>query len=65
MELDLVQAKENYMNLSDEEKELIRRLMNGPARQIIAKVFGPEFDAALGNFMLPIAERGRGLAART
>jgi hypothetical protein len=65
MELDLAQAQQNYANLSDEEKEIIRRLMNGPARQIIAKVFGPEFDAALGSFMLPLAERGRGLAART
>jgi hypothetical protein len=65
MELDLVQARENYMNLSDEEKEIIRRLMNGPARQVISKVFGPELDAALGSFMLPLAERGRGLAART
>jgi hypothetical protein len=65
MELDLAQAQQNYANLSDEEKEVIRRLMNGPARQIIGKVFGPEFDSALGSFMLPMAERGKGLAART
>ena len=64
MEIDLAQIQKNYQNLSDEEKEIIRRLMNGPARQIIAKVFGPAFDAALGQFMLPVAQRGRGLAAR-
>ena len=65
MELDLVQARDNYMNLSDDEKEVVRRLMRGPARQIISKVFGADFDAALGQFMLPIAERGKGLATRT
>jgi len=64
MKLDLMQARENYMNLSDEEKEIIRRFMNGPARDIIGKVFGAEFNSALGNFMLPLAERGAGLASK-
>ena len=65
MEIDIQQIRQNYANLTDEEKEIIRRVMNGPAREIIGKVFGPEFNAALGQFMLPMAERGRGLAART
>lgn len=64
MELDIMEIRRNYSNLTDEEKEIIRKVMNGPARNIIGKVFGPEFDAALGQFMLPIAERGKGLAAR-
>ena len=51
-------------NLTDEEKEIIRRSMNGPARTIIGKVFGAASDAALGQFMLPRAERGTGLACK-
>jgi len=65
MEIDLLKARENYINLSEDEKEVIRRLMRGPSRAIIAKVFGSDFDSALGSFMLPMAERGRGLATRT
>jgi hypothetical protein len=64
MEIDIQQVRQNYANLSDEEKEIIRRVMNSPAREVISKVFGPEFDAALGQFMLPMAQRGRGLATR-
>jgi hypothetical protein len=64
MEIDIQDIRNNYANLTDDEKEIIRKLMNGPARAVIGKVFGPEFDAALGQFMLPIAERGKGLAAR-
>jgi len=64
MELDIQEIKQNYANLTDEEKEIIRRLMNSPARSVIAKVFGTEFDAALGQFMLPMSQRGKGLAAR-
>lgn len=64
MQLDLAQARTNYMNLSEDEKETIRKFMNSPARNIVSKVFGSEFEAALGNFMLPKAERGKGLASR-
>ena len=64
MQLDLAQARTNYMNLSEDEKETIRKFMNSPARNIVSKVFGAEFEAALGNFMLPKAERGKGLASR-
>ena len=64
MEIDIQQIRQNYAILSDEEKEIIRKLMNSPARNVISKMFGPEFDSALGQFMLPIAERGKGLAAR-
>ena len=64
MELDLQEAYDNYYKLSDEEKELIRKVMSGPTREIIRKVFGPDFDAVLGEFMLPKVERGRGLASR-
>tara|TARA_A100000171_G_C2024968_1_gene92918 strand:- start:51 stop:248 length:198 start_codon:yes stop_codon:yes gene_type:complete len=65
MEIDLEKAYDNYDRLSEEEKEIIRNVMRGPTREIIRKVFGQEFDNALGSFMLPISERGRGLATRT
>jgi len=64
MELDIQEIRQNYASLTDEEKEIIRKLMNSPARSVISKVFGPEFDAALGQFMLPMSQRGKGLAAR-
>ena len=31
MEINLQEIRENYARLSDEEKETIRRFMNGPA----------------------------------
>jgi hypothetical protein len=65
MEINIERAYEEYAKLTDEEKEIVRRFMNSELRSIIIKVFGPELDAALGSFMLPLAERGRGLAART
>ena len=65
MEINLQEIRENYARLSDEEKETIRRFMNGPARIIIGKIFGEDFDRALGQFMVPKSNRGRGLAART
>ena len=64
MEINLKQAYQNYANLSDDEKETIRKFMSGPARRIIGKVFGEEFDSALGAFMLPKAKRGKGLASQ-
>ena len=64
MEIDMKQAYQNYANLSDAEKETIRKFMAGPARRIIGKVFGDEFDTALGAFMLPKAKRGKGLASQ-
>ena len=39
--------------------------MNGPLRAVIAKVFGAEFDQALGQFAAAEPAPRRGLAART
>ena len=64
MEIDMKQAYQNYANLSDDEKETIRKFMAGPARRVISKVLGDEFDTALGAFMLPKAKRGKGLASQ-
>ena len=38
--------------------------MNGPLRNIIAKIFGPEFNEALGQFAKATPAPKRGLAAR-
>ena len=67
MEIDLQQAYDAYAKLSDEEKEIIRKFMNSDARRIIGKVFGADFDAALGQFIKPLPEKQqkKGLAAKT
>ena len=57
-------ATSRYAELTDQEKEIIRRFMNSPVRGIIRKLFGGELDRMLGNFMLPMSERGEGLATR-
>ena len=57
-------ASRRYAELSDQEKEIIRKFMNSPVRDIIRKLFGNELDKLLGNFMLPMSERGKGLATR-
>ena len=64
MELDIKKAYDNYDKLTEEEKEVVRRFMNSELRTIIAKVFGRELDMALGNCMLPLAQRGKGLASK-
>tara|TARA_E500000318_G_C3376446_1_gene140526 strand:- start:230 stop:427 length:198 start_codon:yes stop_codon:yes gene_type:complete len=64
MEIDLQRAYDEYENLSDEEKEMIRKVMTGKARSVIRKVFGDDFDAALGEFILPRSKRGKGLASQ-
>ena len=46
MEIDLQQAYDAYAKLSDEEKEIIRKVMTGPEREILKKVFGLEFVSA-------------------
>ena len=38
--------------------------MNGPVREVIAKVFGAEFDRMLGQFATAEPAPKRGLAAR-
>ena len=66
LELDLKKAYDNYASLTPEEREIVRELMNGPARRIIAKVFGPDFDSALGRFLEPLPKKQqKGLAAKT
>ena len=66
LELDLQKVYDNYAELTPEEREYVRELMNGPARRIMAKLFGADFDAAMGNFMKPLAkkERKTGLASK-
>ena len=41
MEIDLQRAYDEYENLSDEEKEMIRKVMTGKARSVIRKVSLP------------------------
>mgnify|MGYP003112857351 FL=1 len=66
LELDLQQVYDNYAELTPEEREYVRELMNGPARRIMAKLFGADFDAAMGNFMTPLPKEARktGLASK-
>tara|TARA_R100001369_G_C3234222_1_gene152747 strand:- start:354 stop:557 length:204 start_codon:yes stop_codon:yes gene_type:complete len=65
MELDIDKIYRNYEALTTEEREVIRAFMDGPARRIIGKVFGPDFDAALGQFLKPLPKKQRkGLAAK-
>ena len=56
--------KDEAFRGSDEEKEMIRKVMTGQARSVIRKVFGDDFDAALGDFILPRSKRGKGLASQ-
>ena len=65
MELDFIEVWDNYEKLSEEEKTMIREAMSGPLRDIIAKVFGAEFDRMLGQFATAEPAPRRGLAART
>ena len=59
MEIDLQRAYDEYENLSDEEKEMIRKVMTGKARSVIRKVFGDDFDAALGEFICHVQKEVR------
>ena len=65
MEIDFAQVADNYALLEEEEKIMIREAMSGPVREVIAKVFGAEFDQALGQFATAEPAPRRGLAART
>tara|TARA_R110000751_G_scaffold19353_1_gene57882 strand:+ start:253 stop:579 length:327 start_codon:yes stop_codon:yes gene_type:complete len=64
MSINMADAYKNFASLSDEEQELTRKFMNSPVRQIIRKIFGKDIDAMLGSFMLPISQRGKGLATK-
>mgnify|MGYP003647016592 FL=1 len=65
MEIDFNQLRANYDALSEQEKDLIRSAMNGPLREVMFKVFGEEFNDALGSFMQPSkGRRSAGLASR-
>ena len=55
MEVDIDAAYNNYAALTDEEKNTIRVLMNGPAKVIISKIFGEDFIGVLGSFAAPAA----------
>tara|TARA_R100001244_G_scaffold16496_1_gene17923 strand:+ start:379 stop:588 length:210 start_codon:yes stop_codon:yes gene_type:complete len=62
--VDMTAATSRYAELTEQEKEIVRRFMNSPVRGIIRKLFGEELDRMLGSFMLPMSERGKGLATR-
>tara|TARA_R100000935_G_scaffold27641_2_gene47837 strand:+ start:323 stop:517 length:195 start_codon:yes stop_codon:yes gene_type:complete len=64
MEIDFLEVWTNFEALEEEDKIKIREVMNSPLREIIGKVFGPEFDRMLGQFATAEAPTRRGLAAR-
>jgi len=64
MEIDFNDVYANYEKLTDDEKELIRAVMNGPAREIIGKVFCLLFEYYLGMFAQPSAKKKKGLASK-
>ena len=64
MEIDFNDVYANYEKLSDEEKELVRRVMTGPTREIIGKVFGTKFESYLGLFAKPSGKKKGGLASK-
>jgi hypothetical protein len=64
MEIDFAEVADNYSLLEQEEKVMIREAMNGPVREVIAKVFGAEFNNMLGQFATAEPAPKRGLAAR-
>tara|TARA_R100000900_G_scaffold47393_1_gene38126 strand:+ start:229 stop:423 length:195 start_codon:yes stop_codon:yes gene_type:complete len=64
MEIDFAEVADNYSLLEQEEKVMIREAMSGPVREVIAKVFGAEFNNMLGQFATAEPAPKRGLAAR-
>ena len=64
MEIDFIEVWNNYEQLSEEEKTIIPEAMSGPVREVIAKVFGAEFNNMLGQFATAKPAPKRGLAAR-
>ena len=64
MEIDFAEVADNYSLLEEEEKVMIREAMSGPVREVIAKVFGAEFNNMLGQFATAEPAPRRGLAAR-
>jgi hypothetical protein len=64
MEIDFAEVADNYSLLEEEEKVMIREAMSGPVREVIAKVFGAEFNNMLGQFATAEPAPKRGLAAR-
>lgn len=64
MEIDFAEVADNYSLLEEEEKVMIREAMSGPVREVIAKVFGAEFNNMLGQFATAKPAPKRGLAAR-
>jgi hypothetical protein len=64
MEIDFAEVADNYSLLEQEEKVMIREAMSEPVREVIAKVFGAEFNNMLGQFATAEPAPKRGLAAR-
>jgi len=55
----VAQIRENYLSLTEQEKETLRRLSKAPEAQVVIKVLGPEFLQLLN----AMAQPKRGLAA--
>lgn len=53
------EIRNNYLNLTDQEKESLRRVAKSPEAQIIGKVLGDQFVQLLNSMAAP----KRGLAA--
>ena len=60
MEIDFNDVYANYEKLNEEEKELIRAVMSGPAREIIGKVFGTKFESYFWWFAKTITPKEKG-----
>jgi len=55
----VAQITENYLSLTEREKEMLRRLSKSPEAAVVVKVLGPEFLQLLNQ----MAQPKRGLAA--
>lgn len=53
----------NYQNLSEKEKEVLRKWKDSDSAQIVSKVLGPELGSLLGSLRDPKPTKS-GLGAR-
>jgi|TARA_R100001086_G_scaffold151434_1_gene80512 hypothetical protein len=52
MEMDIEKAKASYQSLSEQERELIREVMDSPVAGVLNKIF-PDLIRTLGSFNKP------------
>lgn len=52
MEIDLEQARAAYEGLTEQERELIREVMDSPLASVLSKIF-PDLMRAIGSFNKP------------